>query len=276
MSVTDPAADPVQPEEGQGEGGTGDSPFSEYLNRINDEEARAVAEEGFKHFDANATKKFQEHSSYRKQWEPFEEIGIRERDPESVKWALQVAELAQTDPAAFAKWAAENYGTPEETAPEPLDEFALQDPQALEQLLEQRLQQRLSPFEQQLQQMASQFEEQAQERAQQQAAQFLEGQIAELEKKHGDQFDRDAIELLLPHFTESARTREDLEQAVPRAFEKLLELRSKHEKAALQAKVGAPAPAETGGVPNVQLDQPKTLQDAKVEALKVWKQFNQQ
>ena len=49
----------VQPE-GQGEGASSNPIYAEYLDRITDPEARGIAEEGFKAFDASASKKFNE------------------------------------------------------------------------------------------------------------------------------------------------------------------------------------------------------------------------
>lgn len=275
MSVTDPTADPAQPE-GQGGEASGGSPWESYLDRF-PEEVRDTAADAFREMEGNATKRFQEHSEYRKSWEPYEQLGVNQQDPQALQWALQLAELAQGDPQGFKQWY-EGYAQQNglqanavEDQPAGVDEFNYQDPQ---QQLESLLEQRLSPFQQQLEQISSRFEQQEEQARQQEASQFIEGQLAELAKTHGDEFDREAVELFLPHFVEQARTAEDLKRAVPQAFEMFQTQRNKWQKAAFQSKVDAPAPAEGGGVPDMSTEKPKTISEVRASAVEFLRNGN--
>jgi hypothetical protein len=268
VSFNDGSSDgPVQPEQGQGEGGGGGgAPYQEYLERIQDEEARGIAEEGFKSFDANVAKKFSEHASYRKGWAPYEELGLREQDPQVVGWAMQLAQAAQTDPQAFYEWVngdyANQYGLQQQQ--QAADEFGggYEDPN-------QQLTQRIEQLEGMLQGVDGRFQEQAQAQAQQEALRMIEGQISEIEKTAGDAFDRAALEMVLPHFTESATSREELESAVPRAWEALQGLLNKREQQAFSGKLSQGRAPEASGMPDVTPPQDHTLKEAHARAMEI-------
>jgi hypothetical protein len=256
---------PVQPDAGQGEAGAGGgAPYQEYLDRISDEEARGIAEEGFKSFDANVAKKFSEHAAYRKGWAPYEEMGLRDQDPQMVQWAMQLAQAAQADPQQFYEWVNSDYANQYGLAQQPADEFGggYEDPN-------QQFMQRLEQVEQMLQGFDGRFQEQAQERAQQEALQMIEGQIAQIEREAGDAFDRAALEMVLPHFTEQAKTREELESAVPRAWEALQGLLNKREQQAFSGKLNQPRAPEASGMPDVAPRQAHNLKEAHAQAMEI-------
>jgi hypothetical protein len=260
-------AAPAQPTEGQGEsggGGGGGAPYQSYLDRIADEEARGVAEEGFRAFDQNAQKKFTEAADYKKGWAPYEELGLRDQDPQVVGWAMQLAQAAQTDPQAFYEWVNGDYASQYGLAPQaPPDEFGgYEDPT-------QQLTQRIEQLEGMLQGVDGRFAEQAQAQAQQEALRMIEGQIAEIEKQAGDAFDRDALEMVLPHFTERAQSRAELESAVPRAWEALQGLLNKREQQAFNGKLNAGRGPEASGMPDVTPPQAHTLKDAHAMAMEI-------
>jgi hypothetical protein len=261
VSITD--GGPAQPPEGQGEGGGGGAPYQEYLDRIGDEEARGIAEEGFKSFDASAAKKFSEHAAYRKGWAPYEEMGLREQDPQMVAWAMQLAQAAQADPQQFYDWVNGEYAGQYGLGQQQQDEYGgYEDPN-------QQLMQRIEQLEQMYQGVDGRFEQQAQQAAQQEALQMVEGQIAELEKKFGEAFDRDALEMVLPSFTERAQSREDLESAVPRAWEALQGLLNKREQQAFSGKLNAGRAPEASGMPDVSPPQAHNLKEAHERAMEM-------
>lgn len=262
MSFTDPSAEPAQPQEGQGEEASGGgSPWESYLDRI-PEDARDIAAEAFREMEANATKKFQEHSEFRKQWEPLQETGINQLSQDEVAWLVQFRQ-ALDDPKTIQQWyedfAQEHGLTPAEQAAETLDEFGFQDPsQQLEKLLEEKL----GPLSQQVEQVLGWRQQQEQAQAQAEAGKFIEGQISELKEKHGD-FDKDTEELintLAGRYIES-----DPMNAIPRAWDDLQRWRNDVEKSALQAKVNQPSPAESGGVPDVNPPEYKRINDPAVK-----------
>jgi hypothetical protein len=253
---------PVQPE-GQGESaGGGGAPYQEYLDRITDDEARGIAEEGFKSFDANVAKKFSEHASYRKGWAPYEELGLRDQDPQLVAWAMQLAQAAQSNPQEFHAWVngdyAQQYGLGQQTE----DFGGFEDPNAA-------LIQRIEQLEQMYQGVDGRFQQQAEQQAQAEAQRMIEGQIAKIEKEHPEEFDRAALEMVLPHFTEAAQTREELEQAVPRAWEALQGLLNKREQQAFSGKLNAGRAPEASGMPDVTPPRDHTLKEAHARAMEI-------
>ncbi|HEX9007327.1 MAG TPA: hypothetical protein VF889_08525 [Bacteroidota bacterium] len=269
MSTTDPSVEPVQPDEGQGgEATPGDSPYADYLNRI-PEEVRGEVEPVFRDWDANTTKRFQEHSEFRKQWEPLKDTGVDQLTPEQAAYAVQLFQ-ALDDPQTMKQWwdgyAEQNGLTPQEAKQaQQAVESTLEDFQGYEdptRQLEKLLEERLTPLQQRLEQYDSRFQQQEQQAREAEAAKFIEGQVAELEQKHG-KFDEQTTELvntLAGRYIES-----DPMNAIPRAYEDLQRWRNDVEKAALQAKVDAPAPAESGGIPDVSPEQHTRLDSPAVK-----------
>jgi hypothetical protein len=85
----DPAAS-AQPEGQGGEGNQDLSGFAqEFLSSVPDDQREIIAPH-LKSWDANVTRKFQDAASYRQQWEPYEQIGVHEYDPDSLKQALEI------------------------------------------------------------------------------------------------------------------------------------------------------------------------------------------
>jgi hypothetical protein len=264
VSITDGGSAQL-PEGGQGGGESGSNPiYAEYLDRISDDEARGIAEEGFKAFDASAAKKFSEHAAYRKGWQPFEELGLRDQDPQVVGWAMQLAQAAQADPQAFYNWVngdyANQYGLSQQQ-----EDYSYEDPN-------QQIMQRLEQLEQMYSGVDGRFEQQEFQAAQHEALRMIEGQIAKIEadaKTAGVEFDRNALEMVLPHFTETAQSREELENAVPRAWEALQGLLNKREQQTFAGKLNSGRPPEASGMPDVTPPQRHTLKDAHAAAMEI-------
>lgn len=267
MFFADPEVpDVAQPDpEGQGDGGNQGAPYQEYLDRI-PEEARDEAEAAFKAFDANTTRKFQDAAEFRKQWEPLADTGVNSLSSDEVAWLVQFRQ-AMEDPQVMQQWwdgyAAQNGLTPkqaEEAQAAAADEYGFQDPN--QQQLEQLLEQRLGPLSQQLEQFSTRFDQQDQQAREADAARFIDGQVTGLEEKHGafDDQTKQLINTLAGAYIES-----DPMNAIPRAYEDLQRWRNDVEKSALQAKVDAPKPAESGGVPLVTPEQYKRIDDPGVK-----------
>jgi hypothetical protein len=259
----------VQPDEGQGEPVTSDAPYAEYLNRI-PEELRAQVEPIFKEWDGNTTRKFQEASEYRKQWEPYEQVGVGRTTPEAVDWALQFYRALE-NPQAIQQWydayAQENGLTQQQAAEQqqqapPADQtFAdYQDP-SITQALERSLQQHMSPIQQQLEKLSNWQQQQELQGREQAAMRVIEGQLSELQTKHGDEFNREWVDKFVANYIES-----DPHNAVHRAWDDYQNMVNQISKSALQSKVDAPAPAESGGVPNVAPEEIKTMAQAAEQA----------
>lgn len=251
--------DPVQPEDGQG-GEGGDAPYAEYLNRI-PEEVRSEVEPVFRDWDSNTTRRFQEAAEYKRGWEPFEELGVNQRDPQEVQWAMQFVDALQ-NPSAIKEWfdgyAKENGLTP---AQEAQLEQEYVDP-SVQALVEQQLQAQLGPVASQLAEMSQWRQNQEQQAREAQAMSQIKTEIDDLKAKHPDEFNEQMVEKLLPQYIES-----DPQHAVQRAFSDWQAIRSQIEKDTMQGKANAPAAAVSGGSADGAPEPISTLKQAAEAAM---------
>lgn len=265
--AVDEVTEAVQPDEVEGQGGEGhEAPYADYLNRI-PEDVRDEVEPIFKEWDANTTRRFQEHSEYRKQWEPLEQTGISQLSPEEAQWLVQFRQ-ALDDPQSVKQWYdsyAREYGLQEQQAAQPqaetaptVDEFLAPDTQQLQALLKQEL----SPIQEQMQHMAEWRDQQEYAGRVAEAEQFVQGQLKELESQHPQEFNREAIEKLVPNYINS-----NPREAVNLAFADWQKIRAQIERDYAQGKADQPPPAESGGVAAATPDMPKTLAEANAQAL---------
>lgn len=273
--MADQIADPVQPDDGQGETGTTDTPYAEYLDRIPAEQ-RGTVEPIFKEWDANTTRKFQESAEFKRTWEPYSELGVNQVNPDEVRWLMQFRD-ALNNPQTIQEWyetyATQNGLTP--TAPaapaapsaDPgLDEFGFPDPNAQ---LEELLKQQLGPVQQQLQALDAWREQQESTVRLAEAERYVQGQVADLKAKHPDEFNEAAVERLVAQYIDT-----DPQHAVERAFADWQAIRSQIERETLQSKVNTPAAAEFGGTADGSPMEIKTLADASRIALEQLKLAN--
>jgi hypothetical protein len=258
----DETTEVVQPEDvGQGDGGQGGTPYDEYLSRI-PEEVRGDVEPVFKDWDKNVTQRFQEASQYRQTWEPYEQAGINQFAPEQVQLGLQFVQ-ALDNPQAIKEWYdqyAQQNGLidqqAEQQAAPSFDEYGVYgDPSA--QQLEQLLKTQLGPIQQQLEAFGQWREAQEFAAREQEALRMIEGQIEELKTKHGDEFNEKAVEQLVAQYIET-----DPVNAVNRAWADYQALVNQISQSVVKSKVSAPPAAESGGVPDVNPEEIKTLADA--------------
>ena len=225
--------DPVQPEAGQGGEPTGGAPYAEFLDRI-PEDQRGVVEPVFKDWDAQTTRKFQEHSQYRDQWAPYEQAGIHQYNPADLQQLIEFGQMA-ADPAAYQEWLraqAEQAGliAPDHQA------GATVDPS-----VEQLLQQQLSPVQQQLQEIAQWRQEQQLQANAAQISQTIDARMRELQAEHGE-FPTDVVAALAANHTGL-----DPRTAIDRAFADYQRFAAQIEQGFVNRKLGQPAAPETGG-----------------------------
>ena len=271
---TDPADD-VQPDEGQGGGGEQDAPYAEYLNRI-PEEVRGDVEPVFREWDANVTRRFQEHSQARERWAPYEELGVNRLSPDEVQWALDFRQAAVDNPQAVKEWFSQYAQTHNLTEPAPPPEPTYEqptfdgydDPQQQQQQFERLLKQQLEPLQQKLEQYDQRWEQMEFAERKAEADRFVQGQLDELKAKHPDEFKiagefgaEKMIDRLIGPYIES-----DPRNAVQRAFSDYQSWRADIEKQTLQAKVDAPAPAEAGGAADVTPEKFSRIKDVEEQA----------
>lgn len=250
----DPIADEgVQPE-GQG-AATGDAPYQEYLDRI-PEQVRGEVEPVFKDWDSNVTKRFQEQAQYRSQWEPYEQAGISQYNPQELQQLVEFANAIQ-DPEWFRTWlqeqAVETGAFPQGPGEEPVVDPAL----------EQLLQQHLTPLQHQLQEQQSWQQQQEERLALEAAAQHIEQQFAGLREKHGD-FDQGKVEMFASKYLH-----DDPHNAIDRGFADYQAFIGQIERGLLTTKLGHPASPEMGGGPAANTPGPLGLKGAE-EATRAW------
>lgn len=253
----------AQPDQGQGAQAASEAPYSEYLDRI-PEQVRADVEPIFKEWDSNVTRRFQEASEFRKQWEPFEQTGINQLAPDEVAWLAQFRD-ALNDPPTIQAWFdeyAQNNGLTRQEAEEQLAEQAQIDPD-IQSTLERMLEERLAPFTQQL----GGLTEWQQRQADAAAHAEIDRQITELQGKHGE-FPREDVE----RFLTAEYIETDPEHAVEKAFADYQAFVARIEKQALAAKLGQPPAAEAGGAPVTVPEDRVSMKDANQIAKTILRQ----
>ncbi len=265
----DETTDPAQPVEGQGE--TGDSPWASYLERF-PEEVRDEAASAFREMEANTTRKFEQQAEYRKGWEPFEQLGVKDRDPAAVEWALQVADAAQNDPAAFQQWFEQTYAPANGLTPAQQLDQEFEDPTAKE-LRELKAQ--FGQVTGQLGELSEWRSSQEQQRAQAEQMQGIEAELTALEKKHPDEYNRTMIEMFVDRQLKENPSPQDGPQVVRAAFADWQKARNDLEKDFLQSKADVPAPAEHGGNVNSAGEVDNSLKTAGIRALEQMRAHNQ-
>lgn len=271
--MMDESTEGVQPDEGQGAQAS-DSPYADYLNRL-PEEVRGDVEPVFRDWDANVTKRFQEASEYRKQWEPYESTGVHQQTPEEIQWALQVAEAAKSNPQALREYLDQTFGP---VQAQQIEQAAQQDNLTFDQFdpnaqLEQLLSSKLGPIEQQLQQFSQWQTQQQQEAEHNRIQSAIDTEIGKLKEEHADRLPepvKEQFEDIIERFgMKYATPGADPASVVSKAWADFEALQNQLERATLQAKADAPSAAESGGVADGSPDKIHNMKEAGVKALEI-------
>jgi hypothetical protein len=239
------AAQPGQPEQGaQGQGA--DGLYSKYLQDT-PEDLRPFLTDALSRYSREAVEpKFREAADFRKQWEPFAEMGFNEVDPGELAQAYNlfqvfndpsIAQEVLAEPDAFqAAWekVGESLGffgdEDEEEAPQE------GQPDFLAQVRE-LLDERLSPLEQSL-------TERQRNESVDQAKQQITQELDALQEEHGE-FNREIVIAI------AATKYGEAEDAIQRAFKDYQSDRGGAQAALLEQKVnGQPGGALSGGQPS--------------------------
>jgi hypothetical protein len=243
-------------------------PNAKYLTAANvPAELAPLVMEALKHKDADVTRGFQEHKSFREQWEPYSKVsGLQDMSPEDVsalvEWSQQM-----NDPQAFQAWY-EGVGQQLGLSPE-LDEDAWVrmgeergwfeggeeqgngengqgfDPNQMQQMLDQMLEQKLQPVQQWL---GSQEQNQQAEQIKTQ----WEQQMGSLAEQHGVKLDdaRDDILHLMAGYLDDG-----VEDPVSKAFEHYLRISGKAQGDLIENKLNQPGGALNGGTADTRPEQ---------------------
>jgi predicted enzyme related to lactoylglutathione lyase len=244
-------SDDAQPGEGQGA-----APYQQYLDQI-PEEFREQVEPAFKQWDASVTQRFQEASEFRKQWEPFEQIGLHNRDPQAVQWGLSVYDNLN-NPQAIKAWYeeyAQANGLADPTPQEPQQQFGEDlyvDPVA------QQTQQALSQIQEQMSQLNQWRQQQEEQSRLAQAQQLIDQQVAAIEAEHPGEFDRERVAPFIDKYINT-----DPQNAVSRGFSDYQAMIAWAQQQYAQQKANQPNAALSGGTASVAPEPVKTLKEAE-------------
>lgn len=255
MSDQNFTQDDVQPDEGQGadltqsqvqpEGqGQGDAATGLYdLSSVPDE-YRSHVERIAKDIDRNAQTKFREAAEYRKQWQPFEELGLTEQNPDEIRQMIELSRLlsdestAQDAVLALAKHVGlEVDGLDEEpeAAPDPAAELRAQ-----------------------VEALQAAESERQREAAERQEFERLQDEWDGIVQEHGPFTDeqQEAIVDLASRF-------EKEEQPLVAAYAYYNRLVGLGEQGLVKAKAGEPSASEPAGRASTTVAPPETFDEAK-------------
>jgi hypothetical protein len=233
-------SDAAQPDQGQG----GDAPYAEYVNRF-PEEYQGLAEEVIRELDGKTTQRFQQNAETMRGWDGYEDTGIRRYQPDQVTNLVQFAD-ALSEPERIKEWYFNVYAPANGLIDEQPDQFTATDDYSYQETgFEDSLKRALEPIQGQMQAMNDWRQQQEDEAAVRAAQQHVEDQLRALEEQHGDRFDREWVEHYIPRYYD------DPYNAVQRAFQDTQDRRKQIEDELLAQKAAQPAPALSGGAPNV-------------------------
>lgn len=252
----------VQPDAGvpaEGQGNT--APYSEYLDKL-PEDIRGDVEPVFQEWDSNVTKRFQEAADYKKQWEPFQDLGLNDVPKEDVESLLALRDLAANDPEQFDTWLRETAterGLFEDAPNDQFDPYAEPDDDAA-------LSQKLDPMMSELQEMKQWREQMEQDSRISEAMKTVEAQVEEQSAKHPD-VPKDLAEQFLASFAES-----DPQNAVQLAYDAAEKWMVQIQQNMVAGKLAQPESAEQGSTPDGNPQAITSFKDAQAQVLARLKQ----
>jgi hypothetical protein len=244
----------VQPEAGAvNDAGQGQESSGLYDLSSIPEQFRPSVEPVFKQWEANVTKKFQDHSEYRKQWEPYEQLGVNNVDPQQLEALLSFNELAN-DPEQFDQWlqaTAQERGLFEQMNQEDDLFGAPAEPQFDPEQIQQMIAEQVGPLYEQAQ-------AQQEQAAIQSAAETIQGQLDELREKHGEFPEEVVCQLAMAY---------DTPDGIDRAFADYQNIIAQTERGVVENKLQEPSVPERGGQANTSAPQTNSWEDARAAAI---------
>lgn len=226
------------------------------LNEV-PEDVREHVVPHLKAMEGGITKKFQEAAEFRKGWEPYEEMGLRDMQPEAVKQLLDFAQMAN-DPTQFDEWlksAAEERGLLGGNGSE--DELGLEELESLSpEKVKELVEEQTKPIQDTLQQ-------QQQAAAVAEAEQGIEAQLEQIRKDNPDlpENAEDAIVKLAYAYADEPNV-----DPIEKGFEDYQSLIGQGEKGLFEKKAAQPAPAEGAGAPATGDEKITSFSDPRLEA----------
>lgn len=240
----------VQPIEGQGQRDqTG--PYD--LSTV-PEEHRAAVEQWAKENDRRIQPKLTEFADHRKRWEPYEELGLHEIDPESVGGLLSFArDLADEDTAREAiSHLAREFGV---SLSEPGAAVDPEDP--------------LAEIKAELAELREFKSQHTQDKELDAEAASLRAEFEQVEKLHGRPF-TDREEKRLANLAQRFYAAGD-ENPITAAYEVINDIAGSAEDELVTASQGQPAPAEAAGRASTAVEPVEDFD----QAMQLWRERNQ-
>jgi hypothetical protein len=217
------------------------------------EQYRGYVEPHFKKWDQAVGPKLQEAAEYRKRWEPFEELGVHEMEPDTLKELLGFHQVA-SDPDQFLQWY--------QQVGEQLREEGLLDQEQPDEQEEPQQDPEIQEIKSQFQEFQQWRQQQEQERAYNDANQFLSGELDKIRQENPNMEFSDEVSNAIFTFARNYAD-SDRQNCVKKGFQDYQNLIGTAEKGLFKSKSEAPAPAESGGVPNTGMPPVTSFDEAK-------------
>jgi len=260
---------PAGAEQGQGEQGQGLYDLSAV-----EEGVREQLMPHLKAIEGNVTRKFQEAAEYKRGWEPYEQLGVNQMDPQALGSLLDFYETGDLthlfgDAEQAKQWVsqvADAYGITKAEAQdaleEGLDEGGGFDERAFEERVAQAVEERIGPIQQAVaaQQMQG-LEAQEEEALEQRMDELLSEKQLQL-----SEVDQDRVYKLALAYA-------DEQDPIAPALDEFLQIVSENERGLLSRKLQQPpAPEGPGGGVGQSAEPPKTFADAGKMAVEAMRQ----
>jgi hypothetical protein len=256
-----------------GDQGTGDGTDSGLFNLDSvAPDIREHLEPHLKTIQGNVESKFREAADFRKQWSPYEEIGLNEVEPDQVKGLLEFANLAK-DPEQFSQWwkAAgdemglfDKFGVQDDSGLELADDLS---PEKIAELVEKQVAEKIGPVEQTLQQ-------QEQDRKVAQANEEVASAMKSIRSEtpslfEGDEEHQEAVEQRIARLAYSYSDDSSLLPAemIQKGFQDYTEMIGQGEKSLFDQKSKQPPPPEGAGGADTSPEKIASFDDPRLKSV---------
>lgn len=248
----------AQPAEGQGaEGGDAGGLYADHLNSV-PEEHRELVEGALKGFaDKTVSPKLREHADYRKQWEPFEKLGVNEYDPEGLGQLLEFAQSTLADPDALQEWVLE-------TARE--NGWIEEDPESEGE--SDPVQDKIQELESQLSQFTERDAAREQQQQEAKTLEYIDGEFNRMKEELGELPSKKAMDWVEARAIVLADS-DDAEvkgKAIELAHREYFDMIAEFEKDLLKRKGDQPRAPEQGGRPGTSEEENTDWKTARQRA----------
>jgi hypothetical protein len=247
---------PGQAQPDPGQGGGGNELHQQFIQSV-PEELREYAQQLVPHWDKHVQGKFTEHANYRKQWEPYEALGLTQHQPETLQEALAL-QAAFNDQAQLpdlyqqlGEYLEQN-GLLQDPDPDPLGLGTSVE--------ENPLYQTVTQMQQQMQQVSQFIQGFQQQQAAAQAEQFVNSQLEQIKAANPGLTDADVDAIC------TFALKYEGQDSVQRGFADYQALMGRAEQGLFQKKDGAPAPANSGGTAATRPQPIVSFEDAAAAA----------